>query len=100
MLEETDLSDFEVDARPFLEDNSKAAGGLGKPTLPPKLCKEHKYDRISCLACAEEKNHNEKGSSRWRPTKSTPAKGALYRQAWYDRQAKTLARLRGEEYGE
>ena len=86
------------DIRKIEEYDSKAAGGLGDPTPPPRLCKEHRYERSVCSACAEEKNHGEKIRTRPRPTKSRPSTGRSYRQEWYDTQAKTLEELRrGDE---
>ncbi len=86
------------------EYDSKAAGGLRGGSTRRKPCKEHSYaEKGTCPTCVQNKNHGEtpeKRSSRRRFTKSTPWKGAAYKESWYDRQATTLERLRREGYGE
>jgi len=103
MLEETDRKAQVVDNGAAVLYDSKAAGGLGEPSPPVKsLCRRHKYDIHTCSACAENKNHGDKETTqavRTRYTKSRPKEGLSWRQAWYDRQAKTLEHLRRSDDG-
>ncbi len=95
------LFDCELDKCHSREDNSKAAGGLGEPTPRLKLCRSHHFDRQKCPACIDAKNHGASSTAPWGTTyrrKSRPEVGASFRQTWYDRQAKTLEKLRGMTY--
>jgi len=103
MLEETDRKAHVVDNGTAVLYDSKAAGGLGEPGPPKKLlCVRHKYDRHTCSACAENKNHGDRETTTRSSapyTKSRPKEGLSWRQAWYDRQAKILEHLRRSDDG-
>jgi len=98
MLEETDR-ELDVDNDKSVEYDSQAAGGLGEPSPPLGLCRRHKFDRFTCAKCADEANHGREATPSDRSkTKSRPQVGIGWRQAWYDRQAKTLEELRRRPY--
>jgi len=103
MFEEADRKAQVVDNEAAVLYDSKAAGGLGEPSPPKKLlCVRHKYERHTCSACAENKNHGDKETTpRGSPSysKSRPKEGLSWRQAWYDRQAKILEHLRRSDDG-
>jgi len=82
-----------------------AAGGVEGPPVPANIrrgCKRH--DNWACGLCAEAVNHGDKSPGREaRYTKAQAKreagkkKGLAFRATWYERQTKTLERLRKKD---